>query len=168
MRNTAKPSFDEVNALPCIAEGHVEARSTDGNGHMNVRHIYALGVTGADLLSEHAGIDDEYRSARRMGTFAAEHHIGFFAEMREADAYSVHPLWVDRSERAGHVLVFVLNRSTRKLASILELIVVNMDLGGRASVPFPPDVATEIDRGAATTRAIPWPVPTSGAMSVRR
>lgn len=168
MRQAAKPSYEEVQALRCLAEGRVEPHLTDGNGHMNVRHIYALGVTGADLLSEQLGIDDDYRSIRRMGTFAAEHHIGFFAEMREADSYSVHPLWISRSERAGQVIVFLLNQTTRKLSSILELIVVNMDLARRSPVPFPPDVATEIDGAVAAARAIPWPIPTSGTMGVRR
>ncbi|WP_157538400.1 MULTISPECIES: thioesterase family protein [unclassified Nocardioides] len=168
MRNSPKPSFDDVRALCAIAEGHVAPDLTDGNGHMNVRHIYALGVTGADLLSEQVGIDDEYRSSRRMGTFAAEHHIGFFAELHERDLFSVHPVWIDRSERAAHVLVFVLNQTTRALSSILELVVVNVDLESRSAVALPPDVAAQIDRGIAVSRSISWPLPTSGAMSVRR
>ncbi|MEH0554021.1 thioesterase family protein [Streptomyces sp. B21-101] len=163
-----KPSYQEVNALCSVIEDRVGSAFTDGNGHMNVRHIYAYGVAGADLLSEQVGITDTYRSACRMGTFAAEHHIRFFAELREKDSFSVHPLWIDRSERVGHVLVFILNRTTRMLSSVLELVVINMDLNSRSSVPFPPDIAAEIDQRVAATRAIPWPIPTSGAMGVRR
>ena len=163
-----QPAYEEVRALPSMLQSRAESQFTDGNAHMNVRHIYAVGVTGADLLAELAGIDDVYRSGRRMGTFAAEHHIRFLSEVREDDCLSVHPLWVDRSERAGHVLVFILNQTTRKVSSILELVVVNVDLDSRASTPFPADVAAEIDRYVARTRALEWPIPTSGAIGVRR
>lgn len=168
MRSSKRPSYEQVQALPSVAEGTVGPDLTDGNGHMNVRHIYALAVTGADLLSEQLGIDDDYRSARRMGTFAAEHHIRFFAEMHENNAYSVHPAWIDRSERAGHILVFMLNQTTRLLSSILELIVVNVDLDTRSSVNFPPDIVTAMDRVATAMHSTPWPMPTSGAIGVRR
>jgi acyl-CoA thioester hydrolase len=168
MKNSLHPTYQALSALWSVLEDRVESVTTDGNGHMNVRHIYAYAVAGADLLAEQVGINDMYRSNRRMGTFAAEHHIRFFAEMRETDRFSVHPLWIDRSERVGHVLVFLLNRTTRMLSSILELVVVNVDLNSRSSVPFPPDIAAEIDRRVAATRTISWPIPTSGAMGVRR
>jgi acyl-CoA thioester hydrolase len=164
----AQPAFEDVCVIPSMLQTCAEPRFTDGNAHMNVRRIYAVGVTGADLLAESAGIDDRYRTGRRMGTFAAEHHIRFLSEVREDDGLSVHPLWVDRSERAGHVLVLILNQTTRKVSSILELVVVNVDLDSRSSTPFPPDVAAEIDRYVARTRTLPWPIPTSGAIGVRR
>lgn len=168
MQNSLTPSYLEVAALAEVAAGRVGRQTTDGNGHMNVRHIYACAVEGADLLAEQTGMDDRYRSARRMGIFAAEHHIRFFAEMREGDAFSIHPLWVDRAERVGQMIVFMLNRTTESVSSILELAVVHMDLDRRSSVPFPPDIAAELDRRVATTEAISWAMPVSGAVGVRR
>lgn len=168
MKNSMNPPYQAISALDSVIQRRVESDTTDGNGHMNVRHIYAYAVAGADLLAEQVGINDAYRSNRRMGTFAAEHHIRFFSEMRETNRLSVHPLWVDRSERVGHVLVFLLNRTTCMLSSILELVVVNVDLNSRSSVPFPPDIAAEIDRAVEATRGISWPIPTSGVVGLRR
>jgi acyl-CoA thioester hydrolase len=168
MTSSSTPSYLAISSIAPVIESRVEPHLTDGNGHMNVRHIYSYGVGGADLLAERSGIGAEYREKRRMSIFAVEHHIQFFSEMQENDAFSVHPLWVDRSERVGHILVFLLNRTTRTLSSILELAVVHVDLDNRSSVPFPPAIAAELDRCRAITRAIPWPIPTSGAVGVRR
>jgi acyl-CoA thioester hydrolase len=168
MKDSLTPSYLEVSSLDSLTDCQVRSHMTDGNGHMNVRHIYSLGVDGADLLAEQAGIDDGYRSQRRMGIFAVEHNIRFFAEMRENQALSVHPLWIDRSERVGHILVFILNRTTRTVSSILELAVAHVDLNSRSSVPFPQDIGAELDRCIVITRAGPWHIPTSGAVGVRR
>jgi acyl-CoA thioester hydrolase len=168
MKSMTRPSYEQVSALCSVIEDRVAPSSTDGNGHMNVRHIYACGVEGADLLAERVGINDRYRADRRTGIFAAEHHIRFFAELHEDDCFSVHPLWIDRAEKVGHLLVFVLNRTTHELSASLELLVVNVDLDSRSAVAFPADVGAEIDRQIAAAEALPWTPPIGGAMGVRR
>lgn len=134
---------------------------------MNVRHIYAHGVAGADALSELAGVDDRYRATRLMGTFGAEHHITYLAEIHAGDVIASRPLWVGRSARAAHMLVLITNESTRMLAAVLELVIVHMDLRTRRPAPFPSDVAASMDAGIVGTASLAFDLPLCGALQVR-
>ncbi|WP_311208399.1 thioesterase family protein [Aeromicrobium sp. WCS2018Hpa-31] len=161
------PTYDDACVVRVATESSVGPQQTDGNAHMNVRHIYALGVAGADVLSELAGVDDRYRATRSMGTFGAEHHITYLAEIHAGDVVAPRPLWVGRSSRAAHMLVLITNESTRMLAAVLELVIVHVDLGTRRPAPFPADVAASIDAGVAGTASLGFDLPLCGFMQVR-
>jgi len=163
-----KLTYNDVRELAPILHGTVDASTTDGNGHMNVRHFYGAAVTAADTMLESVGVDDGYRGIRQMGAFAAEHHIRYLAEMNLGDRYSAHGLWLDRSSRAGHFMVFVLNATTRTLACSLELLVVNVSLTSRKPEPFPADVTARIDAGITVVSRLDWTASISRSMRVRQ
>ncbi|MGJ9423595.1 thioesterase family protein [Aeromicrobium sp. CF3.5] len=168
MRTSIAPAYDKATAVLLATQLTVDNTHVDGNSHVNVRHIYGHGVAGAEVLSEHAGIDDDYRARRSMGTFAAEHHIRYMAEIHQGALIGSRPLWIGRSERSAHMLVFITNETMRNVSAVLELLIVNMDLSTRKPLPFPAPVATKIDRGIAATSSLSLELPLSGAIGVRR
>ena len=169
MPEATLPTYDEVlTTLPPLLEGKVESEFIDVNGHMNIRHYLDYGAASADVMIREIGIDDAYRAERRLGVFTAEHHIRYFTEMHEGDAFSVHTLFLDRSERAGHLLVFILDRTDEVLSCTVEIVLVHVDMDTRRPAPFPEDIRSGIDKWVATARTVPWPVPVSGAMGIRR
>jgi acyl-CoA thioester hydrolase len=165
---TQPPSYDEVLALPPVREDRVSPDFIDENGHMNVRHYLDYGARGADRICRDVGIDDDYRATRRMGLFTAEHHIRYYRELHEGDPLSVHTLFLERSSRAGHMMSLILDRRRQVLACTVEIAVVHVDLDSRRSVPYPDDVATGIDGWIARAQDVPWPMPLSGAIGLRR
>lgn len=168
MPGTALPSYDDVLSLPALSEGTVAPDFIDVNGHMNIRHYLDYGAASAEVLIRRVGIDDAYRADRRLGVFTAEHHLRYFTEMHEGDTFSVHPLFLDRSSRAGHLLTFILDRTDETLSCTVEIVLVHVGMDSRRPEPFPDDIAAGIDDQIAVARAVPWPVPVCGAMGIRR
>jgi acyl-CoA thioester hydrolase len=162
------PTFEDVLDLPTLIEDTVPPGFIDVNGHMNVRHYLDYGATGAGVVCERVGIDDEYRARRRMGVFTAEHHVRYAAEMHEGGRFSVHTRVLERSARAAHLLSFILDRDRGALSCTVEILLVHVGMDSRRPVEFPPDVAAGLDQWIAAGRAVTWPAPVCGAMGIRR
>lgn len=162
------PTYEQVLPLPALVKGTVGPDFIDVNGHMNIRHYLDHGAIGADVICRRVGIDDAYRAERRMGVFTAEHHIRYFAEMHEGDEFSAHTVVLDRSGRAGHLMSFLLDRTDRRLACTVEIVLVHVGMDTRRPAEFPPDVAAALDEWIDQANHIPWPMPLSGAMGIRR
>jgi acyl-CoA thioester hydrolase len=162
------PSYGDVLALPALLEGKVEPEFIDVNGHMNIRHYLDYGANSADVLIRQAGIDDAYRGERRLGVFTAEHHIRYFTEMHENDTFSVHTLLLERSDKVGHLLALILDRTGEVLSCTVEIVLVHVGMDTRRPTPFPEDIAAALDTWVAEAQKVAWPVPVSGAMGIRR
>lgn len=161
------PTYAEVVQLPAVAEGVVAPEHIDANGHMNVRHYLDFDVLATFNLVEEVGVDDEYRARRRMGLFTAEHHLRYHAELQEGDRLTVHARVLERSDKALHLMVLLLDRERELLANTLEVLAVHVDLDTRRATPMPADIAAEFDRLVEQSRALPWDAPTCGAMGLR-
>jgi acyl-CoA thioester hydrolase len=162
------PSYEQVLELPVLLEGSVAPDFIDVNGHMNIRHYLDHGAHSADVIVRQAGIDDAYRTERRMGVFTAEHHIRYFGEMHEGEKFSVHTRFLERSAKVGHLLAFILDRAGEVLSCTVEIVLVHVDMDTRRPVEFPDDIAAGLDAWIERSRQVPWPAPVCGAMGIRR
>ena len=141
----------------------------DVNGHMNVRHYLELCATGTSILCyDQVGIDDDYRSRRRMGVFTAEHHLSYFSELHLGEELSVHARVLERSDKVVHMLGLLVDETHDRLANTLEVTLVHVDMDSRKAVALPEDIATAFDREIAASDALDWEAPVCGAMGVRR
>lgn len=161
------PSYEQVLEVPALVDGLVDPDFIDVNGHMNIRHYLDYGAQSADVICREIGIDDDYRASRRMGVFTAEHHIRYFGEMHEGEKLSVHPRFLERSSKVGHLIACILDRTHEVLACTLEIVLVHVDMDTRRPVDFPGDIAAGIDRWVAESHRIGWPPPLSGNMGIR-
>lgn len=161
------PAYAEVVRLPVVGEGAVAPQHIDANGHMNVRHYLDFDVLATFALVEQVGVDDEYRARRRMGLFTAEHHLRYHAELQEGDRLTVHARVLERSEKALHLMVFLLDRERDLLANTLEVVAVHVDLDTRRATAMPPDIAAGFDQLVEQSQALAWVAPVCGAMGLR-
>lgn len=168
MSTSQLPTYDDVSGLPALLEGTVSPEYIDVNGHMNIRHYLDYCATSADVLCRGIGIDDEYRAGRRLGIFTAEHHIRYFGELHEGEKFSVHARFLDRGDKAGHVMAFLLDRTHEVLSCTVEIVLVHVGMDTRRPLSFPDDIAAGIDALVADSREVPWSAPVCGAMGVRR
>jgi acyl-CoA thioester hydrolase len=72
-----------------------------------------------------------------------------------------------RSERAAHALVFVLDDTNQRLATVFEEITLCVRLDPRGSEPWPADVAANLDARIAEDAALEWRPVTSGCLALR-
>jgi acyl-CoA thioesterase FadM len=93
----------------------------DENGHMNIRHYFDLEAQAIAEVFDRMGITDDYRATRGQGFFTAEHHIRYYAEVHVGDRVSVHARIVERSDKVVHAMAFLVDDTTERLASTLEV-----------------------------------------------
>jgi len=135
-----------IRSLPIRHEAKVLDDFIDINGHMNITHYLRLGAEAVDLVLRAAGMDDHYRDVDHLSSFAVEHHLRYHAEMRLGERISVYPQLLARSERAAHVMVYLVDDTNERLANTLEAVLVHVDMVERRSVRFPDEVAAVLDR----------------------
>ena len=161
------PSYLQVVALPReCGPVLVPSAYEDENGHMNIRHYFDLEAQAIAEVFDRMGITDDYRTTRGQGFFTAEHHIRYYAEVHVGDRASVHARIVERSDKVVHAMAFLVDDTTERLASTLEVTATHVDLTSRRVVPFAADVADAVDRERARTD-VDWLAPVCGAMGIR-
>jgi len=151
------PTYAQVAALPPLVSTVVPTDAIDVNGHMTITRYFARGVEATDLVCRAVGIDDDYRDARGMSYFTAEHRVRYLAELRLGEAFTVHARAVARAEKAAHLSVFLLNRARSQVSFAMEVLIIHVDLAQRRATPFPDDVAGRLDALIATTDPTGWP-----------
>ncbi|MFI5426675.1 thioesterase family protein [Aeromicrobium sp. UC242_57] len=98
------PAYAHVVALPQTWSTRVPAEFIDENGHMTVGQYAVLGGHGTASLLEAVGVDDHYRSARRMGFFVAEQHVTLSTEILQGSSVSMHPRVIGRTTTTLHLI----------------------------------------------------------------
>lgn len=162
------PTTDEVLQVPASWSDAVQQDWIDMNGHMNIRHYLDLGGLATDQVCRSMGIDDDYRSNRRMGVFTAEQHLTYLQEMHLGTPITVHVRLLERSSKVGHMVALVMDREKDRLACIFETVLVHVSMDTRSGMEFPDDVAAAYDRLRAQDEALyPWPAPVCGILGPR-
>ncbi len=165
---SASVTVEEVDQIPAAVRTVAGPEWEDGNGHVNVAHFYGFHIRAAGAALEQMGLDDAYRSGRGLSVFSMEQHLRFLAEVHVGEEVSAHVRWLDRGDKVFHGISILVNRTTGRIANTLEVLEGHVDLATRRSAPFPPDLAERIDALVAEHRALPWQLPLSGAIGVRR
>jgi acyl-CoA thioester hydrolase len=157
----------DVRRLPLRLEAEVTEDFIDVNGHMNITQYLRLGAEAVELVLQAAGMGQDYRDARRLSSFAVEHHLTYRAEMHLGERISVYPQLLDRTERAAHAMVYLVDETHDRLANTLEAVLVHVSMDDRRSTPFPRDVTPQLDEMVAQHSTVLDP-PLCGAMGLRR
>lgn len=161
------PSTDEILQIEPAWKDEVHPDWIDVNGHMNIRHYVDLGGHSTDQVCRAMGIDDDYRTQRRMGVFTAEQHLTYLQEMQLGTPITVHVRTLERSAKVGHMVALIMDRSKDRLACIFETVLVHVNMDTRRGVEFPEDVAAAYDRLVEQDLTLNWPAPTCGILGPR-
>ncbi|ROR89965.1 acyl-CoA thioester hydrolase [Nocardioides aurantiacus] len=165
-RVSTLPSYAEIAALPSYSERPVPVAFEDINGHMNVRYYLGIASEGLDEALTEVGIPTNWAD-KGFAIFSAEHHLTYVAELLTGDTVSVRVLLVGRSERALHLVVYLLDDTHEQISCIVEEICLHMDMSTRTTSPWPEEVASQIDARVAEHQALSVEPTLSGSMSLR-
>lgn len=157
--------LEKLEALPVVYRLTVPEHYRDAMGHMNMRWYLAVYDEAGIPLYERFGLTLEYYAAHGAGGFDLEHHLHYLNEVHIGDALAVRARLVGRSAKRLHYLLFMVNETRGKLASIFECVNAYADLTVRRTAPFPPEIAAAIDAVLAAHRALDWDAPVCGVMS---
>ncbi len=162
-----QPTYAQLAALPAYASRSVPAAFEDVNGHLNIRHYVGIASEGLDESLVECGIPQKWPAVAGSGVFTAEHHMSYPAEVRTGDRISVRVRLVGRSERAVHVLVYLLDDTHERLSYVMEEIFLHVSMETRRTAPWPEDVASQIDARLSEHQSLDFESPTSGSMALR-
>lgn len=163
----AAPSYEQLAALPSYAERTVPMAFEDNNGQLNVRHYLGIGSEGLDELLTELGITHNWPTKVGLAHLSAEHHLTYLHELRTGDQMSVRVRLLGRSERAAHALVYVLDDTHQRLATVIEEISLCVRLDPRGTEPWPDEVAAKFDERIAEHAALDWAPETTGHLALR-
>lgn len=156
---TKLPQYSQLIAtpdcLPAFERGVVPADFEDSNGHMNTAHY----LIKASWAVHHAlltwGIPADWVD-QGHATFNVEHHLRYLHEVYIGADISVRVRAVGRSHRAIHVVAYLLDETTQRLAYTMEAVLVHVDLGTRRSSVWPPGVAGDLDVVITKQATLAW------------
>lgn len=159
------PTVAQVCELPSLMEKVVPAGWQDLNGHVNVRHYLELYDAASWPMLAAFGLDATMFTERRQGLFDLEHHLWYLSELHVGDVVTVHSRFVARSAKRFHGVMFVVDRTRQRLASVFEYVSTGADLDARRTAPLPAEFAAQLDLAIAGHSRLAWAPPTCGVMS---
>ncbi len=161
-----EPTFDNVTQLTSYSERHVPSAYEDFNGHMNIAHYLGIASEGLDEALLEVGIPKNWRRAGRA-IFSAEHHLTYFHELRTNDTVSTRVRLIGRSERAMHVLVYLVDEGREHISYLMEEIFLCMDMETRKTTPWSAEIAEQADAVIVKHAELAWEPELSGSMALR-
>jgi acyl-CoA thioester hydrolase len=163
-----RPRAVQVLSLPELVTRTVPLEYIDANGHINVVRYFELCADGLAAYCEWLRLGLAYIADRGLSTFAAEQHLRYYAQVLEGHEVSVHARLLDRSARALHVMVYLLNRTQGVVAMTFESAIVHVRVATRRPAEFPTDVAGWMDAELAKSDELGWKTIVSTSIGVRR
>lgn len=157
-------TVEQIRALPLYYRGTIPAEYLDTMGHMNVRWYMALYDEATWHLFEALGMTVDYFQTDHAGAFALRHFINYFNEIRAEETVAVHTRLIGRTDKRFHYMHFIVNETSRRVASSIEAMGTHADLKQRRSAPFPPFIAKAIDAHLARDRLLEWDAPVCGIL----
>jgi len=131
---------------------------------MNMRWYVAIFDDAGDELHLRIGLGPEALRPHGAGTFDLEHHTHFLNEVMPGDSVAVYVRMMGCSAKRYHYLMFLVNETRAKVSAIFECVNGLVDLGARKTVPYPPEIATQIQAAVAAHADLDWAAPVCGSM----
>lgn len=159
------PSYAQSLTLPLVHSQSVPQEWIDENGHMNIGHYFSLGSRGTWRNLQAAGMGEDYIETRGFSFFTVAHHVEYLSELRLGQPLEVRAGIVERNEKVARSLSTILDPESERVACVLEVKVVHIDMGSRRVVAMPEDMAAGIDADVATH---PWLVEHATGLTLTR
>ena len=112
------------------------------------------------------GLPRERMLADHRSTFALRQFISYFNELKVGDKVAVYGQLVDYDSKRVHFIFHIVNKSSHKLASSDERLIMYMDMNTRRSATFAPDVLIQMEQVKARYAAMDVKPELSGAIKI--
>lgn len=162
--NRPKPFHFDLSPLPLTHEAAIPDTYRDAMGHMNVMwytHLFDVAVYGAFEL---IGLTTDYMRENHAGGFALEVHIRYLAEVHVGEEVAIYTRFLGRSSKRFHLLNFMHNRTTDRLAATFEVVGAHIDMRVRRMADMPESISDQLDRIVHAHRQLDWAPPVCGIM----
>ncbi len=157
-------SIKQLESLPLFHRAVIPETYLDIMGHMNVRWYMALFDEAAPSFFASFGMNREYFTLQRAGSFALQQFISYLAEVHVGETVAIRTRMLGRSAKRIQFIYFMINETTGKLAATMEVLSSHADLAARRTSPYPPHISNQIDAILAAHSQLNWESPVCGAI----
>lgn len=130
-------------------ENQVPADWIDYNGHLTEAGYVLVFGHATDGVLDRIGMDEAFRTSRKVSAYTVEGHINYYRESREGDNIRVRTFVTGTDAKRMHLLhrmYRVRDGHETHLASS-EVLLLHVDTSETPhTAPFAPEVAQELDR----------------------
>ena len=160
------PTVEQVRELPELVRLVVPAQWEDINGHVNVQHYMAMYDLAGGPIMEALGIDARFVKSGRVGFFDLEHHVWYLDEILVGQEIAIHARMVACGVKRMLGLIFIVNLTADRLASVVEYVATAANLDTRRTVVLPEVVVRRTRELVAAHDSLGWAPPRSGCIGV--
>jgi acyl-CoA thioester hydrolase len=128
----------------------------DENGHLNLAHYVTLFDWATDALWPRIGLGDGFRASGR-GTFAAETHTLYRAELVEGETVTIASHVLESDEKRLHVAHEMQRADDAVVCARQELMYLSVDLGTRRVAPWPEPIHAGLREAVSAHAGLPVP-----------
>ena len=157
-------TLSQIRQLEASCVIRIPGDFLDENQHVNVQYYLHLVELGLSQLFAQISLGELYAAADVYGNFALEQHIRYFAEILLEQQVSAHIRLIELSPKRAYFMGFLVNDSSEKLAAIVEIVMMNVDMSIRRGAPFPAQAFAELEALLARHKRLAWPAPVCGIM----
>ena len=111
----------------------------DYNGHMNVAFYTLAFDKSLDIfLEDFLGIGETHANENNQGPFVVQAHYHYLNEMTLNEKFNVRLFVVDYDKNKMHLCLEIYSLLQEKVISVVEQVLINVNLKLRKSEPYPP------------------------------
>ncbi|WP_417677164.1 thioesterase family protein [Roseibium sp.] len=140
----------------------------DYNGHLNMAYYVVLFDRACDEVFEKLGLGESYLKERNASYFTAETHICYVRELAAGMPVTVRLQLVDHDAKRCHFYQEIHHADEGWLSATNEQISLHVDMGARKVVPWPEDIAANIQALADAQSGLPRPERSGRRIEIKR
>ena len=131
----------------------------DYNGHMNVAY-YTLAFDKAldDFLEKILEIGPTFVEKEKKGPYSLQANYHYLEELRLLDKFFSKIYLIDSDKKKIHLVLEMINFSTKKQVAVCETLLINVDLNIRKSVNYGDHVIKKIEQYQAKCSEVKLPL----------
>ena len=129
----------------------------DYNGHKNVAYYVLAFDHATDAFFDFVGLDEAYREATGMSTFAVEAHVTYQREVTEGDGLNFDTRLLGFDDKRIHFFHQMHHAEAGFLAATAEWLGLHVDLAHRRVAPMPERIKRRLAEGLAAHEGLPVP-----------
>jgi acyl-CoA thioester hydrolase len=151
-----------------LYQGNVQAEWIDYNGHMNVAYYVLAFDHATDVLLDHIGMDERYRSAQHGSIFTLELHVNYLQELKLGDPIRCDTQLLDYDSKRIHYFHYMYHAQENYLAATTEMIVMHMDMRTRRGAALPEFIMNRLETLLQEHSRLPRPPQAGSVIGIRR
>ena len=122
-----------------IANQIIKKEWTDYNNHMNMAYYVLIFDQVWEIMLQKFKMGEDSAKTDKMSTMVVETHTTYNNEVKEGEEVEINLTFFDHDKKRLHFKMEMLEKTTKKLSSTLEMLSLYIDLNKRKVAEFEED-----------------------------